>query len=325
MKKLYLLAMFFLFNATLVEGHEIGILHDASEKFYKGSEYEKDKAIDFLEKSVGPGDEQILRILRGHVAMRQLGWNVDPSYKADSAAAYRYLRLSTLLARHGTVEDKYDLAEMYAEGSFGVKQDSEKAFQWFSLAAEAGHTKSQIALSKMYRNGEGVEKDEFKAYELISSAAKSGDEDALYRLADYLENGVGTSVDIEGCIRVLKKIASSDSLRAPFATFRIGFLYAEGNGILQNHSEAIKWISKAASITVAPYKRGYPYAQNVLGLMYASGLYGVKRDLIKAHMWFNLAASQGNSDAANARDNLVLSGSEIAKARLLAKNWKPSR
>ena len=45
-------------------------------------------------------------------------------------------------------------------------------------------------------------------------------------------------------------------------------------------------------------------SQFMLGYMYASGK-GVIQDYIQAHLWFNLAAAQGEDRAAKARDKIA--------------------
>ena len=52
---------------------------------------------------------------------------------------------------------------------------------------------------------------------------------------------------------------------------------------------------------------------------------GVPQDYVQAHMWFNLAAAQGDPSAAKQRDLLALkmTPSQIEKAQALAAAWKP--
>ncbi|MGI9373778.1 MAG: hypothetical protein ACR2OJ_14910 [Hyphomicrobiales bacterium] len=59
-----------------------------------------------------------------------------------------------------------------------------------------------------------------------------------------------------------------------------------------------------------------------LGLIYSLGR-NVKRDLIAAHKWFNLAASRGNCDARTYRREIAseLSQDEVAAAQRLARDW----
>ena len=65
---------------------------------------------------------------------------------------------------------------------------------------------------------------------------------------------------------------------------------------------------------------GLAKAQFNLGQMYRKGE-GVPQDFIYAHMWFNVAASQGHENGANNRDLLAkeMTPSQIAKAQELAR------
>lgn len=59
-----------------------------------------------------------------------------------------------------------------------------------------------------------------------------------------------------------------------------------------------------------------------LGLMYSAGR-SVPIDYITAHKWFNLAAMQGNRDAARLRQEVAeqMSDAEIAAAQRAARAW----
>jgi len=61
-----------------------------------------------------------------------------------------------------------------------------------------------------------------------------------------------------------------------------------------------------------------------LGLIYSTG---EAVDLVQAHMWFNLAAARGSDCAKECRRELAmqLSGSEIAQAQKLAREWISTR
>ncbi|MFN3853690.1 MAG: hypothetical protein ACK4M0_04785 [Phreatobacter sp.] len=59
-----------------------------------------------------------------------------------------------------------------------------------------------------------------------------------------------------------------------------------------------------------------------LGLLYAAGRV-VPRDLVAAHMWFNLAALRGDREAAAKRQEVAaeMSKDEIAQALSWARAW----
>ena len=66
-------------------------------------------------------------------------------------------------------------------------------------------------------------------------------------------------------------------------------------------------------------------AQYNLGLMHIQGR-GIAQDDILAHVWFNIAASNGSSDALNNRDIVekALTAEQVLKAQKIAKEWTQS-
>ncbi len=81
----------------------------------------------------------------------------------------------------------------------------------------------------------------------------------------------------------------------------------------------MKWFPKAAD-------QGEPVAQLDLGLMYYMGE-SVPRDYVRAYMWYNLSAAQGNKAAIKSRQMLEFSMSheQIAEAQRLAREWSPTK
>jgi uncharacterized protein len=81
----------------------------------------------------------------------------------------------------------------------------------------------------------------------------------------------------------------------------------------------LKWYRLAAD-------QGRADAQDILGTMYAQGQ-GVPQDYVRAHMWLNLSAAQGDQDAAKNRDNIAqhTTPAQIAEAQKLASEWKPTK
>src|SRR5208337_2377479 len=82
-------------------------------------------------------------------------------------------------------------------------------------------------------------------------------------------------------------------------------------------AKTVKWYRKAA-------QHGYASGQYKLGLMYYHGE-GVPQDDVKAHMWFNLAAAQGNSAAKKLRDELAgrMTPAQIVEVQNVTKERKP--
>lgn len=81
----------------------------------------------------------------------------------------------------------------------------------------------------------------------------------------------------------------------PEAQFRLGGLYARGEGVDQDHEVAVLWWRRAAA-------QGLADAQSELGTAYAEGR-GVEQDPVQAVQWFAQAAAQG---LAIAQSNLAI-------------------
>ena len=61
--------------------------------------------------------------------------------------------------------------------------------------------------------------------------------------------------------------------------------------------------------------------------MYDKG-FGVQKDHVRAHMWLNLAAAQGDKLSAKYRDAIArnrMTQAQVAEAQRLALEWKPTR
>ena len=93
----------------------------------------------------------------------------------------------------------YALGIAYANG-FGVEYCPEKAFGYFSKAAEQGIVGASLDLGKMYFHGTGVEQSYQKArdalaFEWYYLAMSNGHTEAKVKLAIMFANGHGTEKD----------------------------------------------------------------------------------------------------------------------------------
>ena len=75
------------------------------------------------------------------------------------------------------------------------------------------------------------------------------------------------------------------------AQHRLGYMYANGQGVQKDDAQAVKWFRKAA-------EQGNAKAQYCLGVMYDSGI-GVQKDEAQTVKWYSKAAQQGNTEARN--------------------------
>ena len=91
----------------------------------------------------------------------------------------------------------------------------------------------------------------------------------------------------------LEVASEQDSLKAAaeqgdaWAQLSLGYMYADGEGVPQNDTEAVRWYRMAA-------EQGNAWAQTILGFMYATGE-GVSENDAEAVRWYRMAAEQGNA------------------------------
>ena len=100
-------------------------------------------------------------------------------------------------------------------------------------------------------------------------------------------------------------------------------MFETGRGVPQNYTEAAMWYRRAA-------EQGDSLAQYSLGLLYDRG-FGVPRNIVEASKWLNLATAAAPAAAWEARARIrdavttKMTRGEIARARLRALEWTPSR
>lgn len=109
----------------------------------------------------------------------------------------------------------------------------------------------------------------------------------------------------------------------PAAQSYLGFMFETGRGVPQNYTEAAMWYRRAA-------EQGDSLAQYSLGLLYDHGR-GVPKDIVEASKWLNLSTAAAPPRAREARARIrdavttKMTRGEIARARLRALEWAPSR
>ena len=94
--------------------------------------------------------------------------------------------------------------------------------------------------------------------------------------------------DYATALRLWRPLADQGNARAQN---NLGVMYENGKGVAQDGNEAVRWYRLAAA-------QGYGGAQYDLGLAYAIGRGGVRRDPVRAYMWFSLAAQSLSGDTA---------------------------
>ena len=121
--------------------------------------------------------------------------------------------------------------------------------------------------------------------------AEAGNASAMFNLGVMYAKGEGVVQDHREAVQWYRKAAEAGDAEA---MFYLGVRYFEGQGVVQDHREAVQWFRKAA-------EAGNASAMNNLGAMYRMGE-GVVQDFAQSYVWFSLAAAFGYQEAPKARD-----------------------
>ena len=150
-----------------------------------------------------------------------------------------------------------------------------------------------------------------KASELsdLRTKAEQGDAEAQYNLGFMYRFGDGVPEDHKEAVKSFRKAAEQGHAGAQFI---LGHMYEKGKGVPEDHKEAAKLYRKAA-------EQGHAGAQLNLGVMYDNGR-GVPEDSVTAYAWWNIAAANGSELAKSNKPKLAkaMTPEQIAKAQELS-------
>lgn len=144
----------------------------------------------------------------------------------------------------------------------------------------------------------------------LEQRATNGDAIAQYRLGVLYALGQGVRQDYQHAAQLFKTSAEAGVAEAQY---NIGVMYGNGIGIDRDVVEAARWYRKAAA-------QGNANAEFNLGAAYSTGI-GVQQSMDQAAQWFRRAASAG---VVNAQYNLGLlyeRGDGVPVSQLEAYAW----
>ena len=155
--------------------------------------------------------------------------------------------------------------------------------------------------------------DHATALREFRALADRGMAEAQFNVGVIYATGHGVPSDFAEAMKWYRKAARQGY---DAAQFNLGFMYEYAQGLPEeNYAAAATWYRRAA-------RQGYARAQNSLGYMFETGR-GVRRSLNDAHMWYGLAAAQGDGKAARNRARLAarMTPAQIAAAQRAARAW----
>ena len=225
--------------------------------------------------------------------------DAEDAYNADDNETA--LKGSRKLAEQGDMDAQILLGWMYKRGE-GVTQDFKEAFKWYSLAAEQGDAAAMAVVSFFYEatarfnwNIEQISSMSIEERKAIGLkwrrlAAEKGDAISQCRLGWNYANGEGVAQDDKEAAKWYRLSAEQGDRNAQY---RLGVMYEKGRGVTQDYKKAVKCYRAAAMRGLHEGHLGHPDAQFNLYLCYRDGL-GVEKDLEKANYWHNKATERDN-------------------------------
>ncbi|TFK56336.1 HCP-like protein [Heliocybe sulcata] len=211
------------------------------------------------------------------------------------------------LADRGHAASQYFLADCYANG-IGTpksKQDFDRAFPLFVLAAKHGHPDAAYRAGTCCENGWGCRRESAKALQFYRKAAAASHPGALYRLAIAELNGeLGMSKRPREGVKWLKRSAEHATAEFPHALYELALLHERGidNAVFVDYEYALELLAQAAEL-------GYTPAAYRLGECYEYGKMGCPQDPALSIHYYNIAAQQNHRDACFALTAWYLVGS----------------
>ncbi len=190
----------------------------------------------------------------------------------------------TVSAEAGNADAAFYLAYCYSRG-WGVEQDPEAAFFWYSRSAEAGNAEAMVALANCYENGEGTAVDMAQSYAWNLRAAEAGNAGGMVNTGICCLRGDGTEQDETAAFRWFRQAAESGD---PMGMNKLAECYLVGVGVEADPVQAFFWMGKLA-------ETGNAEGMYNLGLMYQYG-YGTEENPRLAYEWYRKAAEAGDPD-----------------------------
>ncbi|HEV2211160.1 MAG TPA: tetratricopeptide repeat protein [Verrucomicrobiae bacterium] len=147
-------------------------------------------------------------------------------------------------------------------------------------------------------------------FEEVKPRAEAGDVQAQATLGDLYANGQGVTQNYTQAAKWYQMAAAKGN---PAAETALGDLCEAGQGLRRDMKEAAKWYQQAA-------QQGYARAQYNLATLYTSGE-GVALNVPEALKWYGKAADQGDSLAQFNLGMRYLEGKGVAQNPVEAWKW----
>jgi len=200
-------------------------------------------------------------------------------------------------ARQGYARAECDLGVMLTNG-FDIGQDLAKGLLYLQAAARHGDAYAEDYLGQFAESGLIGDPSPSEAYMHYLKAAERGSAWGTYNVARMHEHGIGVNKNVTEALRWYMKVASiggsdlpgqwsdlrSEAGAIASANFRIGDMYADGNGVPEDAREAEKWYQRGVDMESVGARAGWLMAHVYLANAYLQSK-GVPLDYDEAMHW----------------------------------------
>ncbi len=185
-------------------------------------------------------------------------------------------------AQFGQTDALVRLGTMHLHGVGAIPPDRQKAFSYFSQAAQADNSLGWEWAAYCHYWGYGTPKNMIKAQQFYHKAAQKGSSHSQYMLG-YIYGYDVTPPDFKKAASWFEKAAEQGHSDAQL---KLGVYYHQGRGVRQNYKTAFKLFTQAAA-------QGHATAMHNIGDAYENG-YGVEKDEKQAFAWYRKSAELGD-------------------------------
>ena len=154
------------------------------------------------------------------------------------------------LAKQGDTYAQFLMGQFCRDGPLLIP-DSQKAKQWFTLAAERGMPEAQYALGKLLLSGDLEVHDVDEGIRWLKQAAQNKNPWAAYRLGKEYLTGEHVPKSTDKAVDCFRSSAEQDN---PFAQYMLGKLCLDGKVVPRDQEQAVQWFRRSAA-------QGNRYAQ----------------------------------------------------------------
>jgi len=178
------------------------------------------------------------------------------------------------------------LGGIYANGSYGIARDNNKAGKWLDLAKDQNKA-TALDVAEMYLEGRGVTRDIDRAIEYYNELAEDYVAEAHLKLGQIYSYGAPLTPDY-GLAE--EHLEMAEALGSAEAAYHLGLMRLNGQGGRADRAAAQDLFQLAAD-------SGYVFANYYLGLLAYNGPGGARK-LNLAYEYFKAAAESPDPDLA---------------------------